>query len=604
MMRSQPTDRPAYDTTGVFVIDGLEPGTYTIVATAKGHAPARKSQVRVLSGQATDGGTLTLGQGVSLHGRVVAAKDESPVPGATVSATTPRSFAFPRGGTEAGIAAVAGLDGTFVLEGLEPGAVTLYAQHPDYSPAEVRVNLQESMEGEDVVVQLGQGGILTGTVRDSDGLPVVGAQIMLAKGMFRGQMTTASTEADGRYVVERLTPGNYVAARAPEGSSLAGLDMKSVTIEEGETTVLDFGEMARITLTGRVLRGRHPAGEARLIFLASTGGSMVAGNLKMAEADAEGRYRVGLEQPGTYQVVVSTGGIGLMRGHTVEVVVPDEATVYRDIVLETTGIFGTVTDSGGEPVPGATVLASAEASGSSSFAAQTTTWTDSAGSYTLEGLEPGIYRVSVRAGGFPATERYPVTVSEEQDQPVDFQLEEGLVLRGRVVDPSGQGLAGAMVFAAPTGGRDTVPSYTLTDINGAFELAAPVEGVMDLTAVAGGWAPARVTGVAASSDPDAVETILRVSPGGRIRISVVGPEGRPVAGVQISLEPVESWPAQVTAFNMQRPLPTNAQGNTLVSHLAPGAYVVSAVGRPDIRPVEVDVQEGQEAVAGLSLVQP
>ena len=124
---------------------------------------------------------------------------------------------------------------------------------------------------------------------------------------------------------------------------------------------------------------------------------------------------------------------------------------------------------------------------------------------------------------------------------------------------------------------------------------------MDVAAVAGGWAPAVVTGVVPPEEPDAAETIIQVSLGGRVRIQVVGPEGQPVSGVQVRLSPAVGFPGSTMALNLQPAPPTGADGTTLVSLLPAGAYDMSIAGRKDVPTTRVTIHEGQESTAVITL---
>jgi hypothetical protein len=53
--------------------------------------------------------------------------------------------------------------------------------------------------------------------------------------------------------------------------------------------------------------------------------------------------------------------------------------------------------------------------------------------------------------------------------------------------------------------------------------------------------------------------------------------------------------------SFQRPLPTDASGTSVADLLAPANYVVSLANRQDVAPVTVQVSEGSDAVAALTV---
>ena len=81
-------------------------------------------------------------------------------------------------------------------------------------------------------------------------------------------------------------------------------------------------------------------------------------------------------------------------------------------------LTGTVADAQGGVLPGATVMAVYESTGVSSQAV-----TRADGTYTLSGLRPGSYRVTVLMAGFRDAEAREMTVDAGQERQVDFRLQ-------------------------------------------------------------------------------------------------------------------------------------------------------------------------------------
>src|SRR4029079_3662034 len=80
------------DASGNFRVDDLAPGKYTLIATLPGKAPARVTGLEVRSEEVADAGTVLLKEGLTLHGRVLDAKDDSPTRGAGVSVDEPQGM--------------------------------------------------------------------------------------------------------------------------------------------------------------------------------------------------------------------------------------------------------------------------------------------------------------------------------------------------------------------------------------------------------------------------------------------------------------------------------------------------------------------------------
>lgn len=591
------------DPSGNFRLDGIGGGTYTVEATSARKVPGKRTGIKVAGEQVVDAGTITLEDGATVRGRVLAAKDDAPVAGASVRVEVPQTFGFSiRGLQRAEGGTLSGLDGGFVLEGIGTGAYNVSVDHPEYSPATARVEVAPGSDPPEITVKLSRGGTLTGTVRDVERQPVVGATIVVSQGMFgSGDMRTIATGADGKYTADKLAPGSYSAMRAPGDGGrvrIAGLGMRTVSIREGETTVLDFDDAPKISLTGRVLRGEQPVASSTLVF---TPPGDMAGEMKTAETDAEGKYRVGLEKGGEYRVIVTDRNARGSSRSVATITVPETPQAVVDVLLAPRQIAGTVTSSDDRPVGGAIVTATRDGSADTDMASRLVAQTDANGSYSLDGVSAGTYRVSASAPGYKFASVHPLRVPEEGGVVrADLRLEKGLLLRGRVVDTQGRGIPGALVFVLPSGALPTLATMPAqTDVNGTFSLTAPSESAVDVVVVAGGWAPARVQGVVPSADPQAAEVIVAMSLGGRIRVVALSAEGAPVAGVQVAAFPVPPVPGFEMSAVLRRPQPTGPDGSTVIDLLAPSTYQVAAPGRKNVAAVTVTVAEGSEATATL-----
>jgi protocatechuate 3,4-dioxygenase beta subunit len=589
---------------GDFTIENVQPGKYTVRARGAGWAATHVSGVEVRASEVTDVGTLVLEKGITLRGRVITTGGTTPVPGAAVQASPPKTLRIPFGGDGSAVLAESGLDGGFVLEGLPAGALTVKADHPEYSSTELNVQVDAETEPEEVVLVLSRGGAIEGTVRGAEGQPLHGISIMITRGMMAGEPSQALTDEAGHYVFERLAPGSYTVTRLPEDrrGGTSGMQMKNAAVTEDETTVVDFGETPKIRLTGRVLRGDEPVGDVQLVFSLTGGIAGDPSGFRTAMVGPDGRYEVGLEKSGRYNVMVSSmRGAGGYRSGSVPIDVPEQPEVARDILLSGVEITGTVTDPEGNPVSEAWVTAAPEGGAGDGMMGSHMATTDAAGLYRLE-VPPGTYRMTASGMDHPQVERHPVTVVEGVPQTVDFRLERGRAIRGRVVDPQGQPIEGAMIMVALAGSGDAGfgSGMATTDVSGGFEVKVAGAGPFDLTAIAGAWAPTMLGGVLPGEEGDGGLTIV-VGSGSRLRVQVIDASGDPVPGVQLRLEPVVRMPGMNLALNM-RPAPvTDGAGLALFANLAAASYKVIVMGRKAGTPVEVDVPENGEAATVVTL---
>jgi uncharacterized GH25 family protein len=590
------------DSSGRFRLDGVDAGMVTITAKADGKAPGRKSGLKVVPDQVADAGTLILEDGRALRGRVIAAKDDAPVPGATVTLSQPQGFMMSSSRDSAGVA-ISGLDGRFEIAGLEPRTYAVDASQPDYSPSSGRVEIGADADTDDFVVKLSRGGIITGLVRDAQKATLPNVQVLLTRMGMGGGPQTVTSGPDGRYSFEKIAPGDYIVVRAPAAGGPLMLfgGMKQVSVREGETTTFDLDESSKINLSGRVLKGGQPVANT-MLFFTMTDPAASQKELRQSHTDAEGRYQVGLDAAGTYAVVVAGGGKmfgGRQSG--VPIQVPDQPNPVVDVTVKAAGISGRVMNSEGKPVSGAVVMVRPAASaGGDGHGRGSQDQSEPDGTFLIDGLDPGTYTLTASAAGYRNAELPPVTIANESDvSAVDVRLEAGRTVRGRVVDANGNGIAGATVMAAASGSAPSAMGAigASSDVNGTFLVTAPADGPIDVTAVAAGFPPARAIGVQPQNGEDVV---LHAPRPGRVRVNVVDPNG-PVAGARVDCRAVPDYLGGGYLSMLNRTPPTGADGTTTVSSLAPGAYEVTVSVGSKRASTSTTLAEGSEVVTNFTL---
>lgn len=131
-------------------------------------------------------------------------------------------------------------------------------------------------------------------------------------------------------------------------------------------------------------------------------------------------------------------------------------------------------------------------------------------------------------------------------------------LVGRVVDASGQPVAGAVVTAAAQPVRSAS-----SGADGAFA----IDGLMERPYVVAVRAPSGVAGplrMAASADKAATPTTVALRPGGKVSIEVVDERQQPMRGVTVELRGLEVRTLE------------GVDEQVVVESVVPGAYVVAA----------------------------
>ena len=171
--------------------------------------------------------------------------------------------------------------------------------------------------------------------------------------------------------------------------------------------------------------------------------------------------------------------------------------------------------------------------------------------------------VSVRA-------QVPQTKPKTPEQPVTGSL------NGKVVNESGQPLAGASVFVRTV--NSTMNRSTMTDLDGNFRVNGLETGLYLLSANS----PAYTT---VPGDPDAPQYYrlgdsarVELVRGGAITGTVTNAMGEPVIAVRVRAAMIRDAKGQVPRFPWILEQPTDDRGIYRIFGLAPGTYIVSAGG--------------------------
>lgn len=333
----------------------------------------------------------------------------------------------------------------------------------------------------------------------------------------------------------------------------------------------------------------------------STTGEPIAAEIVVVGADLESprTYRSGsdgrfsIRDLPTTPIALAVRAAGFRPLAVAELVV--RGKVHRELQLEPiSGIAGLVLAPDGRPARGAFVRF--EHGGG-----QRTVQADAQGRFSWD--RPGMDLATVTVIAYT-----PWHASSERTAPtgkgdLTLRLGEGATISGRVVDSSGEHVAGASVGIDRCAGQ---PDHSFekrwwppvrTDAEGRFTIARARPGRCDLSADAERYAPGTVAGVWTTPGTTTDGVTITLSSGGVVRGRVTDRgTNQPVAGAQVVLfEPGSHLPPSRAA--------TDAQGQYRLHGIAPGPHSVRIEHPKYLTELRggVDVPEAGEVVRDMTL---
>lgn len=467
------------DSSGMYILQDLEPGIYTVFAHASGYNSATIPDVHVYPGQNTPNinfylQPLNFG---SISGWVYEQGTNQPLANVHIFTIAGPSYGEAWSDTS----------GAYQISNLLPGTYCLKAYLEGYSP-EIRCSIvvNEGQNTPDINFWLTQDttpdfGSISGAVYDATtGLPIPQAHL-IAYGPSQGE---AWSDSIGRYKIENLLEGIYVVEAHAPGYQVGVKD--SIPVLEGQNTPgIDF-YLSPISTDTTGITGMVTNALTNQPILGACVKAVNNSDTFLTYTDYNGKYFLSTS-PGTYLVKASAPGFESS-------VYPESITVNAGEIVSGInfalqpdtqafgGISGRVTDeTTGLPIYGATIFAygiNGQGEGIS----------DTNGFYLISNLPPGNYTVRASAVGYyPQTYPEDVEVTAGEITPnIDFALlpcDTGGVY-GFVIDgQNGNSVNGAQItLIGPSG---TI--QTQTDERGDYIIENLEEGTYTLTVQAVGY---------------------------------------------------------------------------------------------------------------------
>jgi hypothetical protein len=466
--------RAETDEAGVFAVNYLPEGNWTLIALAPGQAVTESESVPV----GTEDLVIVVTPGTTVSGIVVSADTGEPVSSFPLLMNGANAFA---GRNK--IQATTDEAGQFEFPMVSDGGYTVAAN--DRTRFALGEELAVTVDGGQPVTGLkmavAEGGVVTGRVYDkATDDPVEGVRIR-ARGQENMPKREATSDAEGAYRLEGLGVGQYTLARR----WMKGLthrehrENQSVSIKLGQALQgIDFPVTYCVFVRGKVVDSRGNPIEGAQVH-SSSQESVESANESTVE---DGTFELYGFSPGITLPTVTAS----RRGFATASVGPytlNEGDI-EGIVIEMergASIAGVVVDQQNKPLTDMYVRAALLQGGAETSAGDST---ESDGRFKLDGLVAGDYGITLRSSrsyrrssGIAAE----VSVSDKQDVTgirLVYEEAEGLTITGRVLDSSGNPIEDASVYAS---GKNSHGS-TRSDANGAYEIAGLEEGLFTVSA--------------------------------------------------------------------------------------------------------------------------
>lgn len=330
------------DDVGGFTLRGLPtPGTFTVVVSAPGYAPATLS-VNLSDAQQLSGVVVTLGQssgalsglvstptGVSPAGITVTVSD-----GAVTRQTVTQSSAPAGGWRISGLPLPSTYTVTFSRADLESQVVSVTIDgHGTVSTG------ASAVPSVDVAMRVSSArivGVVSQAALGGSPQPAGNVQVTASSGTATFSVTSASTPeaARGSFVLENVPPGTYTVTFSRKGTRSSS---SIVTLTAGQTATLNPQLVSPASISGTVrANGLVAPGLELRLYTAQEYGTAAAPRM-VTRSDATGRYLFeDVDAPAHYIIeVMSASGAAALETSSAITLGQSDAAIY-DFTLDAT----------------------------------------------------------------------------------------------------------------------------------------------------------------------------------------------------------------------------------------------------------------------------
>ena len=476
--------------------------------------------------------------------------------------------------------------GVFRFADLPPGRYGLRlmpANSPSLSLNDVEIKAEEETVRDLVVVE---GVKVVGRVTDAEtSEPVVGAEVSIQG----NERLVGTTDADGRYEVLGFgTERSRVGVRAKGYLQTWAQVMPRA---EGGDVTCDVKLKKGGSVRGLVLGPEgEPVSNAKIVY---NYWSLRNQNAEFALSGDDGTFLLEGVPPGKRIIYAQVEGFAPGAAEGIEVRAAAETSGAEIRLTLGGGITGTLTNVKGEPVADVSVRIWATARGRIRIYPPEPVKTKEDGTFLFEHVRPGTYGAQVVAEDYQAERRLSIVVAEGAVVTgIDFVLQKGTFIEGKILSEDGKPIEGATIHAWPqqrgrSGNWQPVKGKSKAD--GAFRLDGLEAGTYYLNVTKAGFGNATQSQL--QTGTSGIEIRLK-DQGALTGTVVVGHGGKPAASAKVVVYVIHErgiWANRTV--NVADP-----KGKFSIKGLPPGRYELEATtGSGMLSPrVPVEIREGVE----------